>query len=174
MKNEELNKLVFGSWPLPAEYLLELGRIVALWTVTEKILGLFLAKMSGYELNDPRGTILFNNHTIPQKIDTLGCLVEQYIKSHPNLKEYPDALSKLRVAQKNRNKYVHSNLYFDTELKKVVVSYASTRGKLKTNSEKTELIDLKRVVLEIAEANKALYKVVLNREIPFPWENEHA
>ncbi len=87
MKNYEVEKLEFGVWPLPPEYLTELGRIVSLWTVTEGMLALFLAKISGYELDDPRGTILFNNHTISQKIETLGCLVELYENEHPSLRE---------------------------------------------------------------------------------------
>jgi len=174
MKNDEIDSLPFGGWPLPEEYLVELGRIVALWTTTEKALALFLSKMSGFELYDPRGTILFNNHTIPQKIDTLGCLVEQYVEDHPQLKDYPDVLSKLRKAQKSRNKYVHSALYYDPEEKQVTISFATTRGKLKTNIDEVKVVDLKRVVVEIAEANKALYKAVLGREIPLPWENKSA
>ncbi len=53
---------------------------------------------------------------------------------------------------------------------KVIVSYATTRGKLKTKIEPIELVDLKRAAVEIAEANKALYKVVLKKEIRLPWE----
>lgn len=174
MKNHEIENIKFGEWPLPEEYLTELGRIVSSWTVTEKILGIFLAKMSGYEVDDPRGTILFNNHTIPQKIDTLGCLVELFQEQHPNLRDYPDALSKIRRAQKSRNKFVHSSLQYDPTLKKVVVAYATTRGTLKTKIEAIELVDLKRAAVDIAEANKAIYKVILRREIPLPWEVENA
>lgn len=172
MKDEAVDKLPFGNWPLPDAYLIELGRIVSLWTVTEKILALFLAKMSGFDPEDARGIIIFNNHTIPQKIDALGCLIELYIEGHPQLKDYPDALSKLRKAQSSRNKYVHSSLYYETEQNKVLISFATTRGKLKTTSDEVELVDLKRAVVEIAEANQALYKVVLGRDIPLPWENK--
>lgn len=172
MKNEQIKSLDFGSWPLPDEYLIEIGRIVTLWTTTESILSLFLTKLAGIEIHDPKGIILFENLTIPQKMDTLGCLVEQLVENHPNLKEYSETLSKLKTAQKGRNKIVHSIIYFDPKTEKVNLNTATTRGKLKTKSESISQVDLKRIVVDIAEANKALYKMVLKKDIPLPWERD--
>ena len=44
MKNEHIKSLDFSGWPLPDEYLIEVGRIAALWASLEVFLNICIGK----------------------------------------------------------------------------------------------------------------------------------
>lgn len=70
MKNEEIERLDFSAWPLPDEYLIELGRVAALWATLESFLNICIGKLAGFnEFSDPKPFILVNHASVPQKID---------------------------------------------------------------------------------------------------------
>src|SRR5258707_122395 len=59
MKDDEVAKLNFDGWPLPDAYLLEIGRVAALWASLESFLNICIGKLCGFnDLNDPKAFIL--------------------------------------------------------------------------------------------------------------------
>lgn len=78
MKNNEVLKPNFDGWPLPDSYLLELGRIAALWATLESFLNLCIGKLAGFnDLNDPKAFILVT-HSISPSAST-SC--QRYVSS---------------------------------------------------------------------------------------------
>ena len=59
MKHEEVLKLNLKSWPLPDDYLIELGRVAALWATLETFLNMCIGKLAGFnDINDAKPFIL--------------------------------------------------------------------------------------------------------------------
>ena len=78
MRNEEIAKLKFSGWPVPDEFLIEIGRVSALWASLESFLNVCLGKLAGFnDLNDPKPFILITHSSFPQRLDILGALCEQ-------------------------------------------------------------------------------------------------
>ncbi len=48
MKNTDVEKIQFGSWPMPESFLTELGRLVVMWSSLESLMDLVLTKLSGH------------------------------------------------------------------------------------------------------------------------------
>src|SRR3972149_3903969 len=104
MKNDQLLKLNFDGWPLPDGYLLELGRVAALWATLDSFLNLCIGKLAGFNvLNDPKAFILVTHSSFPQRLDIFSALCEQLVSEFPNLKGYDAVVRVLRQAQKLRN-----------------------------------------------------------------------
>lgn len=155
---------------MPEGFLTELGRVVVIWSSLENLLDLVLTKLAGIDVYDPRGVILFTHLSMPQKLDTLGALGEQLASNYPNLKDLPESITKIRTAQKLRNDLVHNALTYSDEDGQLEMPVGSARGKLKAEVRKISLVDIKRAVVEISTAQRHLYKVVFQQEIPHPWE----
>jgi len=171
MKNEEIEKLNFAGWPLPDEYLIEVGRITSLWASLESFLYLCIGKLAGFDnLSDPTTFILFSHSSFPQKLDMLGALCEQLEPFAPNLKGYKHVISKLRTAQKSRNRFTHNGMSLNSESGNIEMGLGSARGTLKTSVNTVKLADIKRVVIEIDEAMSSLYKLVLNVDHGPAWK----
>jgi hypothetical protein len=86
MKNEEIRKLNFSDWPLPDNYLIEVGRVSVVWSALESFLNLCIGKLAGFsELEDPKPFILINHASFPQRLDMLGALCEQLVPEYPRL-----------------------------------------------------------------------------------------
>ncbi len=171
MKNEEIEKLNFTGWPLPDEYLIEVGRITSLWASLESFLYLCIGKLAGFDnLSDPTTFILFSHSSFPQKLDMLGALCEQLEPLAPHLKGYQLVISKLRTAQKSRNRFTHNGMSLNNDTGNIEMALGSARGKLKTSVTTVKLADIKRVVIEIDEAMNSLYKLVLNVDLEPVWK----
>ncbi len=170
MRNEEIEKIKFGDWPLSEDYLTEIGRISTLWSSLEHLLNLCLAKLAGYDIFDPKHYILFAHTSFPQKLDMLGSLVELHIDDYPHLKKFPEVQSKLKDAQKRRNRYIHNGITYNKETQQYEMPQGSARGKLKTRVEAVTKTDLKRAIIAIDEANRSLYKLILQKELPPAWQ----
>src|ERR1035438_7762165 len=111
MKDVEVEALNLVGWPMPDSYLIEIGRISALWAGLEFFLNTCIGKLAGFdELNDPKTSILVYHSSFPQKLDILGSLCQHLLPGYPDLSEYSSVISKLRAAQKARNTYVHNSM----------------------------------------------------------------
>jgi hypothetical protein len=111
MKDDELKRLNFDGWPLPDDYLIEMGRVSALWTTLESLLNMCLGKLAGFnDLNDPKPFILVNHSSFPQRLDMLGSLCENLAPEFPSLADYDSVIGKLRSAQKRRNTFMHHGI----------------------------------------------------------------
>ena len=170
MKDEEINRINFDNWPLPNEYLVEVGRISALWASLESLLTFLIGKLSGFDdVNNPMPFILVNHSSFPQKLDMLGALCEQLEPQCSNLKGYAEVISKLKSAQTKRNRFMHNGIVFNRETGNMEMAIGSARGKLKTNIEVITIANIRRAVIEIDEAQAALYKLVLGQNVKPVW-----
>ena len=171
MKKEDIEKIEFGNWPLPEKVCTELGRMQALWSSTESALLMFIGKLAGFDnLYDMRPYILLNHTTFQQKLDILGSLCDHLMKEFPSLSKYREVISKLKIAQKHRNTFTHQNVTFNLETKELEIATGSTRGKLKTNVRKIDIEEIKRAIIDIDEANAALYELVFKKKLKPVWQ----
>ena len=170
MKNDQLLKLNFEGWPLPDAYLVELGRIAALWATLESFLNVCIGKLAGFnDLNDTKPFILVTHSSFPQRLDMLAALCEQLVKEFPNLKGYPAVVQQLRQAQKLRNDYMHYGMARNEESEQVKMAKGTARGTVKVGVQAVTIADIRRVTVTIHEADIALYKLVLGRTIEPIW-----
>jgi hypothetical protein len=89
---------------------------------------------------------------------------------YPNLAEYNSVISILRSAQKLRNTYAHHGISKNPDTGNFEIATGSARGKLSVKVEAVSLHDIRRASVAINEAMRALYKLVLNVDVPPPWE----
>ena len=161
-----------NNWPLPNEYLLELGRIAAMWANLESSLDIAISKFTGAEgVIDMKHLILIKHYSFPQKLDMLSSLCEYLLPDYPQLKIYPDTLEDLRKAQKSRNRYLHNGMSLNEETGNVEMVIASARGKLKTAVEIVTIDVLKSIPVEINSALRSLHYLVTGKQIPPIWES---
>ncbi|MDX6577314.1 MAG: hypothetical protein QOE96_3267 [Blastocatellia bacterium] len=171
MTNEELTTIDFSGWPLPDQYLVELGRISALWASLESFLNICIGKLAVFnDVNDPKPFILIAHSSFPQRLDILGSLCEQLTSEFPKLGEYKDVLSALKTAQKLRNDFSHQGMSLNEENGFVEMPIGSARGSLKVTIRKIELPDIKITIVAIDEAQCALCKLVLGRDLTPVWK----
>lgn len=175
MKNDELAKLNFTGWPLPDNYLVEVGRVAILWASLENLLNLCIAKLAGFDnAVDERAYILLAHSSFPQRLDGFAALCDVLQDQFSDLRGYAGVVAKLKAAQKTRNRFMHYSMALNEETGRVEMAVGSARGSLKTKVEAVSVEDIKRASVEIAEAQRALYKLVLRRELPLPWERRSA
>jgi len=175
MKNDNLRKLDFSNWPLSDEYLVEIGRVSALWASLESLLNLCIGKLAGFDNpSDPSAFILINHSSFPQRLDILSTFCEQFHHERKNLREYKSVVSKLRSAQKLRNRYAHNGMSLNPDTNKVEMPVGSARGSLKVAVEMVDVSDIRRAVISIDEAQCALYKLVLGVEVAPVWKRRSA
>lgn len=171
MKNDEVLKLNFEGWPLPDSYLLELGRITALWASLESFLNLCIGKLAGFnDMNDPKAFILVTHSSFPQRLDILSSLCEQSVHQFPNLKGYESVVQQLRQAQKLRNDFMHYGMAVNPQSGHVEMAKGTARGTVKVGVERVAVADLRRASMAIHEGLLALYKLVLGQDISPVWE----
>ena len=167
--DDEVLKLNFDRWPLPDDYLRELGRIAALWAGLESFLNICIGTLSGFnDLSDPTAFILVTHGSFPQRLDILSALCEHLVNSFPKLKDYKTVVARLRQAQKLRNDFMHYGMHQD-DSGDVVMTKGTARGTLKVRLEKVTVADLRRVSMAIHEAELELYKLVLGKTITPIW-----
>ena len=167
MKKEELRKLRLEGWPLPDEFLVELGRISAHWTTLESMMEIYIAKLAGFnELGDLKPFILLRHTSFPQKLDMLSALCENLVPDFSRLRGYEGTVAQIRTAQKSRNRFIHNSVGFDPETKKATLSVASARGSVKTSIEDIDILDIRAVSIEIQEAMRNLHRLVTGKEVP--------
>jgi hypothetical protein len=173
MEDEEIEKLDFKDWPLPDEYLIEIGRISALWVSFENFLGICIGKLAGFnELTDVKPFILVTHTSFPQKLDMLSALCELLKGEFPRLTNHKEVISKVKSAQASRNKYVHNTIGPDPDTGKMQMAQGSARGKVKASLDTVTIADIRRATIEIDEAFVALYNLVLGVDMPPVWKRK--
>lgn len=168
-----MNKYKFqDNWPLPNDYLLELGRISVLWGALEHSINIAISRLAGYEaIYDYRAAILIAHSNFKQRVDILGALCEQLEKEYPDLKSYEKVIHKITAAQNGRNKFMHNGMSLNED-GKVETASMSARGKFKTKIEEVSLEDLRKVIANIHEAMLALHGLVTTKHYPPMWERD--
>lgn len=167
MKRDELK----DHWPLPNEYMVELGRISTLYGVLENVVNLAIGKLAGYnEVYDYRCAVMLAHANFQQRVDILATLFEQLVGEYPHLKGYEEVIKLVKRSQKGRNKFMHSSLGFDPDTGKVHLSAMSARGKLKTTVEIVYIKELIEISAVTHEATCALHTIITGNEIKPLWE----
>lgn len=159
------------NWPLPNEYMIELGRISALYGVLENIVNIGISKLAGYPgTYDYRSAIMLAHSNFQQRVDILTTLFEQSVKEHPQLKGYPKVIKLIKRAQKGRNKFIHSSFSCDPDTGKVQLAAMSARGTLRTTVHAVYIKELISVSAVTHEASCALHTIITGKEIKPLWE----
>jgi hypothetical protein len=169
--NDQLAKLNFSGWPLRDDYVMEVGRVALLWAGLENFLMTCIGKLAG--LNKPldeRAYILLAHSTFPQRLDNFAALCALLKDEFPQLGDYEDVVSLLKTAQKARNRFVHNGAFFDEDTGSFHMAVGSARGNIKTRVDQVSVEDVKRACVQIDAANRALYKLVLKRDLPPAWQ----
>ena len=175
LSDEEVEGLNLVDWPIKDEYLIELGRVVSLWTSLEVTLDVCVAKLAGFDAQeDARGSILVRHASIPQKLDMVGALCELLSKEHEWLSEYPTAITKLRRAQKLRNELVHSGIVFLPNEDQPVTAKTSHRGKTKISIKRTSRAEIRRAAIAIDEASRSLWNLLFRKDYAPAWRSRSA
>lgn len=171
MQNDEIKRLDFSGWPLPDEYLIEIGRVSAMWAALEAFLNVCLGKLAGFDqVTDERPFILVTHASVPQRLDMLSALCEHLSADYPRLAEHKNVVAKIKSAQASRNKFSHHVIGFDATSGKATIAIGSARGKIKASVQTIEVTDIRRATIEISDAQTALYKLVLGKELPPAWQ----
>lgn len=172
MKDRDILELKLRDWPLPDPYLLEIGRVAATWAQLESLLNLCIGKLAGFnDLNDPKAFILITHSSFPQRLDILSALCEQLAAEFPHLERHRDVVQSLKQAQRRRNDFMHYSMAVNPNSEEVEMAKGTARGKVKVGVETVSIADLRRSSIAIHDAQRALYKLVLGRDIPPIWEN---
>jgi hypothetical protein len=175
MRKQEIAALNFSGWPVPDKFLIEIGRVAALWASLESFLNVCIQKLAGFnDLNDPTPFILLAHTNFPQRLDMLGTLCEHLLPRFARLRDYKNVISALRKAQTSRNPLMHHGVFHDASTDCVRMPHGSARGTLKTATRSLSVEDIKRVSIDIDEAKRALYKLVLGRDLPPSWTQKKA
>jgi hypothetical protein len=159
------------NWPAPKEYLVELGRLFALWGGLESSLILAISKLAGYEETmDWRAAVLTAHSSFMQRVDILATLCDELQSEFPHLSDYKKVVERIKSIQVQRNKYAHNSIILDENSGKVVTSSLKARGKLKTKIEEIKLDDLKQICADIHETMLDLHHLITQARYPPMWE----
>lgn len=171
MRQEEIKKIKFGNWPLPEEVCTELGRVQVLWNTLESALLIYIGKLIGFnKFDDMRPFILLNHTTFQQKLDILSSLCDYLKKIYPSLSNYKKVISMLKTAQTHRNTFTHQHIIFNADTQGLELATGTSRGKLKTDTRKFSLEEIKRAIIDIDEASAALYELIMNKKLKPMWK----
>lgn len=158
------------NWPVPDDYLLELGRMVSVWGSLESTTALAIAKLAGYDSpTDPRVLTMVAHSNFQQRVDIVSALCGQLVEEYPHLKDHESVVKKIRAAQTGRNKYAHNALSLDED-GQVHLAYMSARGTFKTNVEIVRVTEIKEVTAKIHEAVVALHGLITNTVAKPMWD----
>jgi len=158
----DILRINFTDWPLPDSYLLEIGRVAALWVHLESLLNLCICKLAGFDnLDDPEAFSLVNNKSFSQRIDIFSALCKQSFQEYPNPNEYKGAVYRLQEAQKLSNDFIHYGMVVNPESGSVEME----KGTAKVG---VSIFDLRRAYMHIHIGYRELYELELTQDI-FPY-----
>ena len=161
------------NFPAPEKYLLELGRVTALWGALEQSVNNAINYLSGLEQQDHwRIAVLTAHSNFRQRVDIIDTLCYELHPHFPNLSNYEKTTKLVRSAQKMRNHFFHNGLFFNEENQKVQTLSLSARGSLKTNTREVNLTELKELAGKIHESMLSLHGLITGKYYPPVWERE--
>jgi len=161
----DILRIDFTDWPLPESYLLELGRVAALWVHLESLLNLCICKLAGFDnLDDPEAFSLVNNKSFSQRIDIFSALCEQSFQKFPNPNEYKGAVYRLLEAQKLSNDFMRYGLVGNPKSGSVEMEKGTAKVEV-------GIFDLRRAHMHIHMGYRELYKLELTQDTPPYWRH---
>jgi hypothetical protein len=161
------------NYPVPDRFLVEIGRISALWATLESSLNMGLGKLAGFnELNHPAPFILITHSSFQQRLDMLSTFCELLSSDFENLKDYAKVVSSLRQAQTLRNRFAHNGLDYDSTSDSCSMILGSALGKLKVEVIPVSIATLREASEQVHLAMLSLHKLITGIEYPAIWERE--
>lgn len=161
------------GWPLPDEYLIEIGRLSCLWNALETALDFGIRKLSGFnDFNDPVPFILTAHSSFPQRLDVLGTLCELHLPLHPQLDKFKSVISKIKKVQSSRNKYIHNGIAWDPEASCFKLAMASARQTLKASVTEVRVEEIHDVCKEIHLVHLELHELITGKSHPPIWDKD--
>tara|TARA_R110000851_G_scaffold160924_1_gene304299 strand:+ start:3391 stop:3915 length:525 start_codon:yes stop_codon:yes gene_type:complete len=161
------------NWPLPNEFLSELGRISVLFGLLESNVNLAISKLSGYDgVLDWRSAVTTAHANFKQRVEILETLLHELHDEYPSLKEYSSIIKDLKAVQAGRNKYSHNIMGFDEYTGKVQLSSLSARGTLKPKVENVSIDDLKDLSARIHLTHLSLHALITGAQYQPIWEDK--
>ena len=159
------------NFPAPDEYLLELGRVTALWGSLESSVNNAINYLSGIENQDHwRVSVLTAHSNFKQRVDVIQTLCHEMQEMFPNLSMYPETIKLIESAQKKRNHYLHNGLFFNKETNTVQTSSIQARGVLRTKVQNVSVSELKDVSAKIHLALLSIHELLTQKKYPPFWE----
>lgn len=158
------------NWPVPDEYLLELGRMVCVWGSLESMTAVAISMLAGFESpTHPLALTIVAHSNFQQRVDVISSLCGQLVDQFPHLKDYEAVIMKIRAAQSGRNKYAHNALTQDED-GSVSIAFMSARGTFKTTVEPVRTAEIREVTAKIHEALGSLHGLITNTVVKPMWE----
>jgi len=162
-----------NNFPAPDEYLLELGRITALWGSLESSVNNAINYLSGIDNSDHwRVSILTAHSNFKQRVDIIKTLCNDLQEMFPNLGMYSETTKLIEQAQKRRNHFLHNGLFFNESNGKVQTTKIEARGILKTQVQNVSISDLKDVSAKIHLALLSLHELITEKKYDPVWERK--
>lgn len=161
------------DWPLPVQYLTELGRISTLFGALESAVNLSISKLTGYQgVLDWRSAVVTAHANFKQRVDILETLCHELHDegNYVHLKNYKKVLDSIKQVQAKRNRYAHNSLSFDCESGYVTSSSLSARGKLLPRVDRVSLDEMKELSAQIHLAMLSLHELITQMKYPPIWE----
>lgn len=159
------------NFPAPDEYLVELGRITALWGSLESSVNIALNKLSGINDADSwRVHVLTVHSNFKQKVDAIETMCHKMQSEYHHLAMYKETIKLVRKTQNKRNHYLHNGLFYNEENGNVQTSSMQARGVLKTKVENVTVKELKEVSALIHLSLLSLHELVTTVKYPPVWE----
>lgn len=168
-----MNRQLPDDWPLPAQYLTELGRITTLFGALESAVNLSISKLAGYQgVLDWRSAVVTAHANFKQRIDILETLCHELHNegNYTHLKGYKKVLENIKQVQLKRNRYIHNALSFDSESGHVTSSSLSARGKLLPRVDRVSLEEMKELSAQVHLAMLSLHALITQKQYPAVWE----
>jgi len=167
-----MDRLKFNKdWPLPNEFMMELGRISATWSSLESTMNVAISKLAGYSgVLDYRSFIMLAHTNSKQRIEILETLFEQVSKEFSNLKNYESIIKIIKSAQKGRNKFIHYTMSFNPEKNRMELTSLSARGVMKVTVNPVTVNELKEVSAKNHEAMCLLHSIITQNKLLPMWE----
>ena len=154
------------GWPLPDKFLVELGRVAAIWSALEAQLDVCIGKLAGYnDLDDPRPFILVKHSSFPQKLDVLGAMCVHLLPKHPQLQGHVRVVGQLEAARTARSRLMHNSVGYDAVTDKMTIAIGTARRKLKARVDRVDVTEIRTVAIQIQDAMKALHTLVTGKTV---------
>jgi hypothetical protein len=157
--NEQAVYITDGK--LPDEMLVELGRIVALWTAVNELLDAALERLAGMdqymEARSGRG---FRRAPFIQRLQVFSDYCGQLALEFPYLRAYRVVMEKLKAAHALHKRYVQSRILFNPETGQYEVPSSVQPDNPVSTPETVCTETLRRDALMIVEAREALYALI--------------
>ena len=163
----DIKHLDIDGWPLPNDYLVEVGRIALLWARLEKFVSNAVANFVGFEnLADPKAYIVFTSPSFERNLELLEKLCALLSPTTPNLVGYETVLRDLRAAREAANLYIKGGMTPNPGDGSVEIDFSDPLDPSAATVKTVTIADLRDAIMCIDEAQHALYKLVIAIERP--------